>query len=144
MSLKGCEKNGTIVQCLMKYWMKALDEAGRTDSCRHMQSVFAEGLGAIDVRNEAFGQVITATDFPTLEAQWEAVTENIETMRFEQIGEMSVDVTPERVVIRFELVADGEMADGSPITPQPHWRGEHEWRQFDGEWRIVCERLKSL
>lgn len=144
MGIHGCEKNGSIVQCLLQYWMKALDECNRTESCRHLESVFAKGDGAIDVRDEAFGEVIIATSFDDYDRQWEAVTEDIENMNFELVGDSTIDVNTERAIINFELVADGVKIDGSLITPRPHWKCEHEWRQFDGEWRIVRERLKAV
>lgn len=144
MGIHGCKKDGSIVQCLLQYWMKALDECSQSESCRHLQSVFAEGDGAIDVRDEAFGEVITATNFDQYDRQWEAVTEDIEHISFELVGDSSIDVNTERAIIKFELIASGVKTDGSPLEPRPHWKCEHEWRQFDGEWRIVRERMNAV
>lgn len=144
MGIHGCKKEGSIVQCLLQYWMKALDDCSQSDSCRHLESVFAEGEGAIDVRDEAFGEIITATNFEDYNRQWEAVTDDIESMNFELIGDSTIDVNTERAVINFTLAATGVKVDGSPLTPNPTWKCEHEWRQFDGEWRIVRERMNSV
>ena len=133
----GCEKTGSIVQCLLKYWMKALDDCDGPEGCWRLRSVFAEGEDAIDVIDEA-------SNFDEYEEKWEAATENIQSISFSLSGEPSVEVHDERVLINFMLIGEGVTVDGAELDPKPRWRGEHEWRQFDGEWRIVRERLTSL
>lgn len=140
----GCAKSVTIVHCLLKYWTKALNECAGPDACLSLRSVFAEGVDAIDVRDEAFGHVITATDFDEYEQKWEVAAAGIDTMQFRIVGEPTVKVEGERAEIKFELVGEGRLDSGVPVEPSPHWRGEHEWRKFDGEWRIVRERLAEI
>lgn len=141
---EGCPKNVTIVQCLLKYWTKALNECDSEDVCLKLKSVFAEGEGAIDVRDEAFGHLITATSYDEYDEKWRAATIGVERLTFAIEGEPEVKVAEESARISFTLSAHGTLENGAPIEPRPRWRGVHEWRRFDGEWRIVRERLAAL
>jgi hypothetical protein len=142
--IEGYEKSATIVQCLLKYWTKALNECDGPDACLRLRSVFAEGEGAIDVRDDAFGHIITATDFDDYEAKWEAATVGIDTMKFRIVGEPTVKIEGDRADISFELAGEGTLDSGAPVDPAPRWRGAHRWLKIDGEWRIVRERLAAI
>ncbi len=142
--IESCEKSATIVQCLLKYWTKALNDCDGPDACLRLRSVFAEGKGAIDVRDDVFGHVITATNFDEYEAKWEAATVGVDRLVFRIVGEPSVKIAGDRAEISFELAAEGTLESGAPVEPRPHWRGAHEWLRIDGEWRIVRERLAAL
>lgn len=140
----GCEKSSTIVQCLLKYWIKAWNDCETSHSSLRLQSVFAEGDGAIDVRDEAFGHVITASSFAEYETKWRAATDALEKLTFSLASEPRVDIDGDRADIAFELIADCRRVDGAPLDAQTHWRAAHQWRKLDGEWRIVRERLSAL
>ncbi|MEE2692578.1 MAG: nuclear transport factor 2 family protein [Pseudomonadota bacterium] len=138
-----CEKSTSIVQCLLKYWLKAWNECGEPGAAYSLASIFAEGDGAIDVRDDAFGSSITARSYAEYKEKWLEALDGLEMLAFEIVGEPKVEVSNDRADISFELIMRAEQEDGRPINPPPRWRGEHEWRRMDGEWRIVRERLKA-
>lgn len=139
--VEGCNKNAAIVHCLLKCWTKALNDCEADDACLRLKSVFAEGAGAIDVEDEAFGQIIAATDFDEYDRKWRAATIGVDTLSFSIEGEPEVSVEGDCAIIRFHMSARGTFETGAPIEPPLRWRGMHEWRKHDGEWRIVRERL---
>lgn len=141
--VEACEKSTNIVQCLLKCWLKAWNECGEPDATLSLVSVFAEGEGAIDVRDEAFGVSITASSFREYKEKWLAAIDDFDSFAFELIGEPQVCISDDRADIRFELTAKAKGAAGVLIVPAPRWRAEHIWRRIEGEWRIVSERLKA-
>ncbi len=138
------KKDATIVNCLLKFWIKAWNECGEPGAAYSIDALFAKGDGAIDVEVEAFGRRIKAQSFDEYKAQWKEVFEDLEDMTLSITGEPELTISGDIADIKFELVADATRLDGTHITPAPHWRGEHSWRQFDGEWRLVRERLVSI
>ncbi|WP_428410464.1 hypothetical protein [Hyphococcus sp.] len=138
------KKDATIVQCLLKFWIKAWNECGEPGAAYSIDALFAKGEDAIDVEVEAFGRHIKARNFDEYKTQWKEVFEDLEDMSLSIAGEPELTISGDRADIRFELVADATRADGTAVTPAPRWRGEHSWRQFDGEWLLVRERLFSI
>lgn len=139
-----CKKDATIVNCLLKFWIKAWNECGEPGAAYSLDAIFAKGENAIDAEVEAFGVRIKAKDFESYKQQWTEVFEKIEDVVLSIAGEPQLSISGDRAEIRFEVVGDATRADGSRIVPSPRWRGEHSWRQFDGEWRLVRERLAAI
>ncbi|MEQ8936421.1 MAG: hypothetical protein RIE56_11590 [Amphiplicatus sp.] len=141
--VEACEKSSNIVQCLLKCWLKAWNECGEPDATLSLVSIFAEGDGAIDVEDEAFGVAIKASSFKEYKDKWRAAIDDLESLTFELVGDPQVRITADRADISFELTAKAERSNGALIVPAPRWRVDHVWRQIEGEWRIVRERLKT-
>lgn len=139
-----CKKDATIVQCLLKFWLKAWNECGEPGAAYSLDAIFAKGDNAIDAVVDAFGSTITARNFDDYKRQWTGVCEDLDDLVLSIAGEPSLAITDDRAEIGFELVADAIRSDGTAVMPRPRWRGEHSWRRIDGEWRIVRERLIAV
>ncbi len=141
---QACKKDATIVNCLLKFWLKAWNECGEPGAAYALDALFAKGDNAIDVEVEAFGVHIKASDFESYKQQWKDVFEDLDDVVLSITGDPQLKISGDRAEISFELIGDATRADGSRIVPPPRWRGEHSWRQFDGEWRLVRERLFAI
>lgn len=139
-----CKKDATIVNCLLKFWLKAWNECGEPGAAYSLDALFAKGEGAIDAEVDAFGVHIKAYSYAEYKRQWTEVFEGLDDMALSIAGNPELRISGDRAEISFEVVGDAVRADGTPISPSPRWRGEHSWRQFDGEWRLVRERLVSI
>ena len=139
-----CKKDATIVNCLLKFWLKAWNECGEPGAAYSLDAIFAKGKDAIDAEVDAFGVHIKASDFESYRQQWTEVFEDIDDVVLSIAGQPELKIAGDRADIKFEIVGDATRADGTRISPSPRWRGEHSWRQFDGEWRLVRERLISI
>ncbi len=138
------QKDATIVQCLLKFWLKAWNECGEPGAAYSLDAIFAKGEDAIDAEVKAFGVHIKAQSFDDYKRQWTEVFENLEDLILSITGEPQLTLSGDRADIRFEVIGDAIRTDGTHISPPPHWRGEHNWRRIDGEWRIVRERLIAV
>lgn len=139
-----CKHDATIVQCLLKFWLKAWNECGEPGAAYSLDAIFAKGDNAIDAVVDAFGSTISARNFDDYKRQWKDVFEDLDDVVLSIAGEPNVAITDDRAEIGFDLVADAVRTDGNAIAPRPRWRGEHSWRRIDGEWRIVRERLIAV
>lgn len=139
-----CKKDATIVHCLLKFWLKAWNECGEPGAAYSLDALFAPGDNAIDAEVEAFGVRIKAHNFEEYKKQWTEVCEDLDDLNLSITGQPELSVSGDRADIRFEVVGDAIRAGGTRIAPPPRWRGEHTWRQIDGEWRLVRERLVSI
>lgn len=137
------EQSATIVQCLLKCWIKACNECAGQDAGPSLESIFAEGENAINVEDKVFGGIITAKNVREYRERWRAALQGLDRFAFRLTGTPVVNISGDSAVIEFDLAADAVDRKGNVLHPVPRWRGRHEWRRIEGEWRIVSERLEE-
>ena len=141
MSQQNSEIEGAIEK-LTKRWINGWSPGAKTFDASSLQSLYAQGDGAILVYDDIGEEVAVIRSWSEYAGRWQPFMQQFAYWSIQPEGEIEITAaSKDMAVSNFVWVGEARYQNGSEITPKQY--ATLVWQKQNGNWVIVHEHLTA-